>query len=278
MLSLLISLIIGTLASVISTIWLTSQGWIITIGSLVFIVGAVLMNRFFGKKLAKLVEEVQGLLGESQQNAVRVMNRFQSKPMGSQKLMQTQIEKVVEKGVLEALELMENAKPLYNWSLLSERQVNTLKMQLNFQIKRFDEVDRLIPSVLVLEPLILAMKMTRQYHLNSPDLEKTFKKGVKKFKYEKAILIYGLYSWILVKRKEIDKALEVLTEAKEKTDDETIKRNWQNVANNKIHLFSNAGLGEQWYTLHLDKPPKQKASKGQMKSNPLMPKRNRKQF
>ena len=131
-------------------------------------------------------------------------------------------------------------------------------------------------KILVMEPLTLAMKMTRQYHNDSPDLEKTFRKGVKKFKYEKGILLYALYTWILVKRKQTDEALAVLATAKEKIEDEFIHRNWHHVANNKLHLFSNAALGEQWYSLHLEKPPKQKVSKGQMKGNPMAPKGKRK--
>ena len=278
MLSILIALFIAILASITASIWLTSQGWIISLGSLFFITTSILLNRFFGKRLKDSVDSVQKILQESQQETFRMINRFQSKPMGSQKLMESQVEKVVECGVLKALELLDKTKPLYKWTLLAKRQINTIKMQLYFQIKRFDEADKAMPEILILEPLTLAMKMVRQYHLNSPDLEKTFKKGVKKFKYEKSIIIYSLYAWILLKRKEIDKAFEVLTEAKEKTEDETIHRNWQHVANNKIHLFSNAGLGDQWYALHLEKPPKQKVSKGAMKKNPMMPNRKNRHF
>ena len=275
MFSILVAVLIGCLASVLSGMWLTSQAWILTIGFLFFILASILFNRYFGKKLTAIVNEVQKILQESQQETLRKINRFQNKPIGSQKIMETQVEKSVEAGVLKALALLDGAKPLFKWGILAERQVNTLKVQLNFQIKRFDEVDALMPKILILEPLSLAMKMTRQYHLKSPDLEKTFRKGVKKFKYEKAVLIYSLYAWILVKQKKIDAALEVLSNAKEKIEDDTIQRNWQNLANNKVHLFSNSGLGEQWFSLHLEKPPKQKASKGQMKRNPMMPKGKR---
>ena len=278
MLSILIAIIAGMLAAAIAGFFLTSLGWIITIGVLFFVVASVLTNRHFGKKLKESVDKVQKILQESQEDTYRMINRFQSKPMGSQKLMENRIEKNVEVGVLKALDLLEETKPLHKWSLLAERQIKTLEMQLYFQIKKFDQVDKLIPKILVMEPLTLAMKMTREYHQNSPDLEKTFKKGIKKFKYEKAVLIYSLYAWILVKRKEIDRALEVLAKAKEKIEDETIHRNWQHVANNKIHLFSNAGLGEQWYALHLEKPAKQKMSKGYMKKNPMMPKGKRRHF
>ncbi len=278
MLSLLIAIICGIFSALLASIKIKSLGWLITIGIVFFLTAAIILNRHFGKKLTAVVNQVQGMLTDSQNNAFKMINRFQSKPAGSQKIMEKNVEKKVEAGVIQALEVLETLQPIYKWSLLAERQINTLKMQLNFQIKRFDEADRLMPKIFVLEPLTLCMKMVRQYHNNSPDLDKTYKKGVKKFKYEKGILVHSLYAWILVKRKDVDRALEVLTFAKEKIDDEMIQRNWQNVANNKVHLYSNAGLGEQWYALHLEKPPKQRAGKGQMKGNPMAPKGKRRFF
>ena len=278
MLSIVIAITIGLLTSGIASAKIESQGWVITIGMVSFLTAAIILNRHFGKKLTTIVNQVQAMLTESQNEAYKMINRFQSKPVGSQKMMEKKVEKKVEAGVIKALELLQTVQPLYKWSFLAERQINTLKMQLHFQIKQFDEADNLMPKILVLEPLTLCMKMVRQYHNNSDDLEKTYKKGIKKFKYEKGILVHSLYAWILVKRKETAKAMEVLTLAKEKIDDEMIHRNWQNVANNKVHLFSNAFLGEQWYSLHLEKPPKQRAGKGQMKGNPMMPKGKRRFF
>ena len=278
MLSILIALLVGILASGTAAIWLVSFGWILTIGIMFLVIASILINRLFGKKLKDTVDNVQKILQKSQQETQRRINRFQSKPMGSQKLMEKQIEKNIENGVLEALNLLDQTKPLQKWSLLAERQINTLKMQLFFQIKKFNEVDELMPKTLMMEPLTMAMKITRQYHLNSPDLEKTFRKGIKKFKYEKSVLLYSLFAWILIKRKDVNKALEILAEAKDKVEDEMIHKNWQHIANNKIHLFSNASLGEQWYALHLEKPGKQKVSKGYMKKNPMMPQGKRRRF
>lgn len=278
MLTLLISILVGIGAGTSASTLLDSRGWCIAIGIVAFLVCSVLLNRHWGKKLTTTVEQVQAILQQSQDEAYKMINRFQSRPSGSPKAMESQVEKVVEKGVYQALELLDNLRPIYKWSLLAERQINTLKMQLFYQIKQFDQVDQLMPKIFVMEPLTLAMKITRQYHHDSPDLERTFRKGVKKFKYEKGLLLYALYSWILVKRKEIDRAVEILAEAKDKIDDETIHRNWQHVANNRIHLFSNATIGNQWYALHLEKPQKPKASKGTMKGNPLMPKGKRRFF
>jgi hypothetical protein len=276
MLSLIVSVLAGVLGALgICIIGGAHWGWGIFLGIVIFFAVLILLSRHFGKKLQGVAEQVQVQIGESQSDAQRIINRFQSKP-SSQKVLQSQVEKVMEAGVVQALETLDGASPIFKWNVLAERQINTLKMQLNFQIKRFEEADRLMSKILILEPLTLAMKMTRQYHNDDEGLEKSFRKGVKKFKYEKATLIYSVYAWMLLKRKALDEALEVLTEAKDKTENEGVAKNWQHVANNKVHLYSNAALGEQWYALHLEQPPKAKASKGQTKNHPMAQKGRRK--
>ena len=217
MLSLIVSLLAAVLAAA-ALASVTAPGWGIFLGVAVFLGLMILLSRYFGKRLQAVAMTVQDRITEAQAEAQRLIGRFQTKP-SSQKVMQAQVEKVMETGVIDALEILETAQSLYKWNILAERQINTLKMQLNFQIKRFDKADTLMTKILVLEPLTLAMKMTRQYHNEDfAALEKSFKKGVKKFKYDKALLIYSLYAWILIKRKKIDEALQILTRAKDKTD------------------------------------------------------------
>ena len=104
----------------------------------------LVLNFVFGRKLKKIVEAVQGRMQEAQEEAMKMVNRFQTKPLGSQKMMQTKVEKVVEEGLIEAIVMLDDAKPLYPWSILAQMQINTLKMQLNFQLKKYDEVDKLL--------------------------------------------------------------------------------------------------------------------------------------
>jgi hypothetical protein len=253
----------------------TGTGWAITLGVVVAFLVMGLVSRYFAKQLNVIGEEVTARIEQAQGEAMRMANRFQTKPVGSQKTMQRQLEKKMEEGILDALKILERAEPMYKWNVVAERQIATLEMQLNYQIKRFDEVDRLLDKVMLMDPTVVAMKLARQYHNDDADMEKTFRKGVKRFKYEKGVIVYAVYSWVLVKRKQLDKALEVLDEAKQKTEDETLARNWQFIANNRPGQFSNAGLGDAWYGLHLEPPPKPKASKGQAKGHPMMPKGRR---
>jgi len=238
-----------------------------------FITCSVLVSRAMAKKLKAVMDVVQAHLTTCQEDAYKLINRFQAKPMGSQKLMQDRIEQVMEKGVREALGLLDQAKPLYRWNILAERQINTVRFQLLYQIKEFEPADALLSKILVMEPITLAMKLARLYKTNDPSLEKVFRKGVRKFKSDKAALIYSLYAWILLQQDRHDDALAVLEEGKTKTEDETLVRNWQAVANKRYGQFSNAGLGDQWYALHLEKPTKPRAGgKGQLKNNPMIPK------
>ncbi len=268
MYSLIIAIVVGAATAGITRIWM-GWPWAVFTGTLGFIGASFLLSRVFGKRLTALVTQVQDILQGSQGEVDKMLNRFQAKPLGSVKLMQDQVEKVVERRIIEALAVLETARPLYRWSLLADRQVDTLKMQLNYQLKRWDDVDRLMPRVMILEPLTLCMKMVRQYERDDAALDKTFRKGVKKFKYEKATLIYALYAWILMKRKNVDKAVEILAIAKDKCENEVLKRNWQHLANGKPQLVSWRELGEQWYALQLETPPKAKAGKGAMRDNPM---------
>lgn len=138
-----------------------------------------------------------------------------------------------------------------------------MKMQFNYQLGEYKEVDKLLPNCLYMEPLTVAMKMARQYKNDDPKFDKTFTSKIKKFKGNKGVLLYGLYTWVLLKRGETEKAFEILTTAKEKCDNEVIYKNWEALANGKSKQFSNAGLGDEWYSLKLETPkiPKQKMQK-----------------
>jgi hypothetical protein len=184
---------------------------------------------------------------------------FQRKPQGGIKQMQKILEKDQAVFIKEALETVEMLEPYCKWNFLISRQMNAMRMQFNFQLKNFDEVDAILNKALYTEPMAVAMKMTRQYHNEDPKLEKTFLKYKKKFKGEQATLIYALYTWILVKRNDIDSALKILSSAKDETGNEVLEQNWKNLANNKVKKFSNAGLGEQWYALYLEEPKQPKA-------------------
>ena len=237
--------------------------WDTVFALLAVIAVQLLFGLFFRKKINSVTEEIQNVILEGQQKVQRKANMFQQKPAGGIKHMQKLLEKDQHASLRKALELTDKLTPWFKWSLLLDKQVSTMKMQFYYQLGEFKEVDRLLPNCLYMEPLTVAMKMARQYKNNDPGLEKTFKSKKKKFKGDKGALLYALYSWILIKRGEKEKAFEVLTEGKDKCENETIYKNWEALANDKVKSFSNAGFGDEWYSLKLENPkmPKQKMQK-----------------
>ncbi len=214
------------------------------------------INLAVRRRMEAIFKDVQARIEAA---AVQVRRRaalLQNKNIGG-KGAQKQLEEEQEKAVRDAIAILDRIAPLRKWNLLAERQANTVRGQLYYQIKDFENAERCLARSLVPtpDPLTLAIRMALLYRAGKHDeLEKTFRRGVKRFKDEKGTLLYALYSWVLVKQDKIDEAIAVLDEGKTRTEDETLRQNWEHLANGRVRHFSNAGLGEQWYALHLEEP------------------------
>jgi hypothetical protein len=265
MISLIISVLagLGMYGVLVASTEELSHVWCAVFAGLTMLGCQLLFGLYFRKRINAVTEAIQQVIAEGQQRIQRKANMFQVKPAGGIKHMQKLLEKEQENSIRKALELTARMEPLWKWSMLLKKQTNTMRMQFHYQLGEFKEVDALLPHCLFMEPLAVAMKMARQYKNNDPDLDKTFKSKKRKFKGDDGVIIHALYSWILLKRGDVDGALKVLTDAKEWTSDETILKNWEALANGKTKSFSNADLGDQWYSLKLENPkaPRQKMKK-----------------
>jgi hypothetical protein len=230
------------------------MAWGLTWGILTFLAVQISIGLIIRKKIMNISNEIQTILTEGQKKINRKIQQFQRKPAGGVKNMQNILEKEQADFIREALKVTEKLIPYCKWNFLISRQMNSMRMQFHYQLKEFDNVDPLLGKVIYSDPLTVAMKMARMYKNDSPGLEKFYEKKIKKFKGSEGILLYALYSWILVKRKEIDKAMKLLADAAAETDNEALKQNWKHLANGKIKKFSNAGIGDQWYALYLEEP------------------------
>ena len=237
--------------------------WCIVFGVVAVVVIQLLSGLFFRKKINAITEEIQGAIMAGQEKISRKANMFQQRPAGGVKHMQMLLEKDQHASLRVAIELTNKLEPFFPWSLLLKKQANTMRMQFYYQLGEYKKVDELLPGCMYMEAMTVAMKMARQYKNNDPKLEKTFKSKIKKFKGDAGVILYALYSWILVKQNKRDEAFDLLTKAKEKTDNEVLLRNWEMLANDKMKSFSNASLGDEWYSLRLEtqKAPKQKMKK-----------------
>jgi hypothetical protein len=227
-----------------------------------FLVSWFLVGFLVRKRVTKVQNEMQEQMMAGQKRMNWKIQQFQSKPGGNIKAIQRQLEKDQMEIVKGALAFTDRLEPFKKWSLLMSRQIATMRLQFLYQLKEFKQVDEILATSglfsgpVMMEPMTVAMKMARQYKNDDfAGAEKTFKKRIKWFRGSKGSLLYGLMSWIYLKQDEAEKARELLLKGKEATGDETLARNWQMLSNCKEKSFSNAGLGEEWYALYLEKPP-----------------------
>jgi hypothetical protein len=262
MFALLISMVISAAAVSACIIYNAGSGSATAAGIAGFLIPQFLIGYIVRKKIAKVQEELQEMLTNSQKQMNRKIQMFQSKPGGNIKQIQRQLESDQKAVITEALAFTKRFEPFKKWNLLMGRQIATMRLQFLYQLKNFDAVDQLLAGgslfkgPLMMEPMTIAMKMARQYENGDlVSLEKTFKRRVKWFRGNRGTLLYGLMSWVYMKQGEAEKARLLLVKAKDVTADATLAHNWEMLANNKDAAFSNAGLGEEWYGLYLETPP-----------------------
>ena len=235
-------------------------GWSVFTGILGFGVFQALVGVWLQKRVKQDMAQVQSILEAGQKKLQTKMQRWQLRPPGSIQAAQKEILEDTKVFVREALSAVEGLSKYRLWIPMIDRQKATAQFQLNWMIKDFKAVDALMPKVLFIEPTTVAMKMARMFMQGdaTEDIEKVYKKGVRRLRYNQNVLLAATWSWILVRRNgdkdEGASAFEALTEALKSTDNEVLKRNHEILMNRRVAHFSNSGLGDQWYSLLLEEP------------------------
>ena len=208
------------------------------------------------RRIKRDMEVVQGVLTEGQRALQAKMQRWRIRPPGSPQAAQKEMLEDTKAFVRAALRETERLSKYRLWVPMVERQMATAQLQLNWMVKDFRAVDRLMPKALVLESTMAAMKMARMYmtDADTAEIAKVYAKGVRRLRYNQNVLLAATWSWILLKRGDADGAFKALTEALKNSDDETLKRNHEALMNNRLTHFSNSGIGDQWYSLWLEEP------------------------
>lgn len=251
LLNLLVSISIAAALTLTET---AKWGWSILWGVLTFAALQALISYIMQRKVKAAMERVQSILMAGEQRLRQKVNQWQLRPPGSIKQVQLLMEREQRVFVERALEASQDLERFFPWVPLMKKQVATVRMQLYWMIKEFKQVDKLMPEIIMLEPMTAAIKISRMYMLGEEGIDKVFLKSTARLRYGQGALLYGLYSWILVQRQNYDEAHRILIGACDKLENETLKRNRDALANNKITQFSNAGFGEEWYALHLEQP------------------------
>lgn len=266
MLAIFVSLGIGGFLGILMFYFNFNISWCMSVGFLGFIATQILTGLLVRKLVKKLTNNIQNIIAGGQQKLNKKIQFFQTKPQGGMKTMQKLLEKDQHVFIRQAIEATKAFEKLYSWNLLLKKQVNTMRMQFYYQLREFEKVDELIPKAMYVDHMSVAMKMARLFKNGDESYKKLFHKKIKKFKGEDAVLLFALYSWILVKKGEIEEAIKVLQQGKEQTKNEVLEKNWESLVNSKDKKFSNSELGDVWYALYLEEvrlpKPKQQVMRG----------------
>ena len=253
MLTLLISLIAALLVGAASYRGLPTSAVVVMMIA-VFLIIHLAISLILRMQSNKINTKLQALMLEIQQKIQGMQNRMMHRPTGSPKQMMQILEREQQAGLDRMIEALDLFKPLYPWSFLMKRQVNTMKMAFLFQQKKFDEVDKLIPHCMFFDAQSITIRLVRMYKNNDPKLDKFFKTRCRRFKGDNAVIPYAAYSWMLVKQNRIDDAIAALADAHKLTSNEVLEKNREFLLNGKVKQFSNAPLAEAWYALQLEEP------------------------
>jgi len=233
-----------------------SIGWSVFFGLLGFGVMQALLGYYIQKKVKLDMDKIQSILLDGQKRISAKMQRWQFRPPGSIQQAQKEIFEDTKVFVKQALDATEILKKYRFFVPLIERQQATAQVQLNWMIKEYAKVDRLLPKALFLDPMMSAIKMSRMYMLNEPmeSIEKVYRKAVRRLKYNQNALLAAEWSWMQVRKGDVDGAFKTLTQALKSSDNPTLKANHELLMNNRPGHFSNSSFGDQWYSLYLEEP------------------------
>ena len=231
-------------------------GWSVFLGIVAFGAFQAACGVFLHRRVKRDMERVQLVLADGQKKLQQKMQRWQLRPPGSVQAAQREIAEDTRAFVGEALRATEALAKYRLWVPMMDRQIATAQLQLNWMARDFRQVDRLMPKALLIDPTMAAMKMARLYMTDAPleEIEKVYRKGVRRVKYNGNVLLAAAWSWMLVRRGKVDEAFKALTEALRSSDNEALRRNHEALMNNRVAHFTNSGIGDPWYSLYLEEP------------------------
>ncbi len=257
MLTLLISALAGAAtACALGFTGVMGWGWSTFFGVLAFVTANIVVGRILQKKVKAGMDAIQLIMADGQKRLQQKMARWQMRPPGSIREAQMEVMRDTRVFVLEALARTEDLHRYDLWMPMMKRQIATAQLNLCWMIKDFAKVDELMKSAIFFDPTMSAIRLARMFMKNEPveAMEKVYTKAVRRLRYNQNVLLAATWSWILVKRGNIDAAFKALNAALANSDDQVLKTNREHLANNRVAHFSNTALGDKWYALQLEEP------------------------
>ncbi len=244
-------------------------GWGITCGIAAFLIGWLVLGLILRKLVMNRQEGVQKIMVDAQMKVNRQLELFNRRPPSSLSAAEQTLEKIQFEGIRNALAELEKFKSLYIWNMMLARQVNTMKLQLYYQLREYDKVDELLPKAILMDPQSMGIKLVRMYRKEDETLDKFYKRKCWKFRGENGAFLACVYGWIKVKQEQPELALEALKKARKYSDNEVLVANIDALSNGKVKHFSNSGFGDNWYALGVEKPKAPKQKKQQRGGRPF---------
>lgn len=232
--------------------------WEIVLAVFGFIAVQIIVSLILRSKMKKVQMNLQSVMMETQKNLERKQQNFIRQHNTNQVMLRMQLEAEQKRGIEAALAVCDQFQPMCKWNLMMKKQMVTMKMAFNYQMKNWEVVDELLPGCTFLDPQTVSMKLARMYKNKDAGLDKFYKKGTRLLRKEAVVLPAATYSWILLKLDRKEDALKALNDALKKTDSAILTQNRDAIVNGKLKNFSNAELAESWYVLALEEPKMQK--------------------
>ena len=257
----MLTILFGLLAAgaVFTVLYLTTEiglFWAIVLAVVGFMIVQIIVSLLLRRKINQINGELQDVMMRTRKEMERKQMFIAQRANPTMQRMQ--MEAMQKKGIEEALVVCEQFNALCKWNLMMKKQIATMQMTFQYQLHNWEEVDRLLPKCIFLDPQTISMKLVRLYKTKDESLAKFYKKRTRLLRKDSIVLPAATYSWILLKQGNKEEALKVLNEALKKTENAVLSKNRDAIINDKLKQFSNADLAEGWYALGLEEPKIQK--------------------
>ncbi len=231
-----------------------SQGWAVFYAIATLLIVQFVIGLIIRQKMKRKQDNIQDVMTKAQEKINRQMAIFERRPPSSMRDAQEQLLKMQNDAVRKVLSILDECKNLTYWNWMLNRQLNTMRVQLYFQLKDFKKVDALLPKCFMADQQTLAIKLVRLYRNEDPALDKFYQKKCAKTKSEALAFLASVYAWIKLKQNDVAAATQAVIAATKKSDNPVLLGNHEKLINGKAKQFSNAPFGDAWYALMLEEP------------------------
>ena len=252
MLSILIAVIIGGAIIAAMIVDQQSVAWAIVSGIAGYVVTQIIISLILRKKVNAVQAGIQAEMNADRERINRQLTTFQQRQPGNMNGLKQLADRLQGEVSRKLLASTERFKVFYPWSPMLYKQINAMKMQLYFQVRDYEEVDRLLPKSMLIDPLSLSIKLVRMFKNDDKELDAFYNKKCSRFKSDQGAFIACVYAWIKLKQQNTQAAVAALRAARKLSDHPVLVENLDKLLNDKKKDFSNAGFGEQWYALGLE--------------------------